>query len=209
MTQLRLESEESAAKVEELQAKVKALEQENLQKEQEIISLTHKNSVLESEVEKYETQVKDLKSAASEGAQHGTQNETLTRRLQLLEEEAEQADKTLREANEKYAASCLPLFGVMTNANLIYLTIGCDRPTSRPDTSSGKSRLSSRSAISGSPSTRRWPRSTPPSRRSWRTSKTRLATSKRRSSSLLLLGTGQVSSVASFLHKHARAVVLG
>lgn len=101
MNQLRLEAEESSGKVEELQGKVKTLEQENLQKEQEIISLTHKNSVLETEVDKFETQVKDLKATATEGQQHGTQNETLTRRLQLLEEEAEEADKTLREANEK------------------------------------------------------------------------------------------------------------
>lgn len=102
MNQLRLEADEASAKVEELQSKIKVLEQENLQKEQEITSLSHKNSVLESEVEKLETQVKEFKSAAEDGAQQGTQNETLTRRLQLLEEEAEEADKTLRETNEKY-----------------------------------------------------------------------------------------------------------
>lgn len=102
MNQLRLESDENAAKVEELQQKVKALEQENLAKEQEITSLSHKNGLLESEVDKLDTSVKDLKKTSEEGQQHGTQNETLQRRLQLLEEEAEEADKTLREANEKY-----------------------------------------------------------------------------------------------------------
>lgn len=55
---------------------------------------------------------------------------------------------------------------------------GCGRPTSRLDTSSGKSRPSSRSATSGRPSTRTWPRSTPPCRRSWTTSRTRSAPSK-------------------------------
>lgn len=102
MNALRIEADESSAKVEELQSKVKALEQENLQKEQEITSLQHKNSVLESEVEKLEGSHKDLKAAADESAQHGTQNETLQRRLQLLEEEAEENDKNLRETNEKY-----------------------------------------------------------------------------------------------------------
>lgn len=102
MNSLRLEADEAAAKVQELQAKVKALEQENLAKEQEITSLQHKNNLLEGEVEKLETATKDFKKAADEGQQHGTQNETLQRRLQLLEEEAEDADKTLREANEKY-----------------------------------------------------------------------------------------------------------
>src|SRR6187399_625892 len=101
MNSLRLEADEATAKVEELQAKVKALEQENLSKEQEITSLSHKNGLLEGEVDKLETQVRDLKKNADEGQHHGTQNETLTRRLQLLEEQAEQADKTLRETNEK------------------------------------------------------------------------------------------------------------
>lgn len=102
MNQLRLEADESAAKVEELQTKNKALEQENLSKEQEITSLQHKNGLLEAEVEKLETAIKDFKKAAEDGTQHSTTNEALTRRLQLLEEEAEEADKTLREANEKY-----------------------------------------------------------------------------------------------------------
>ena len=105
MNQLRLEAEESSGKVEELQAKVKTLEQENLSKEQEITSLQHKNGVLEAEVEKLEESRKSFKDQADLGTQHGTQNETLTRRLQLLEEEAEEADKTLRETNEKYVAA--------------------------------------------------------------------------------------------------------
>ncbi len=101
MNQLRLEADEASSKVEELQAKVKVLEQENLAEEQEISSLTHKNSLLETDVEKLEAQVKDLKKSADDGQVHGTQNETLQRRPQLLEEEAEEADKTLRETNEK------------------------------------------------------------------------------------------------------------
>ena len=54
MAALRIEADESAAKVEEMSAKIKTLEQENLQKEQEITSLQHKNSMLEGEVEKLE-----------------------------------------------------------------------------------------------------------------------------------------------------------
>jgi len=102
MNALRIESEESAAKNEELQSKVKSLEQENLSKEQEITSLQHKNSMLEQEVEKLEGMHKDAKAAADESAQHGTQNEGLQRRVQLLEEEAEENDRVLRETNEKY-----------------------------------------------------------------------------------------------------------
>lgn len=101
MNSLRIEADEATAKVEELQKQVKALEQENLQKEQDITSLQHKNGLLEAEIEKLETAVRDHKALAEEGTQQGTQNETLQRRLQLLEEEAEEADKNLRETNDK------------------------------------------------------------------------------------------------------------
>lgn len=56
----------------------------------------------EGEVEKMETSLKDAKDAANQSAQHDTQNEALQRRLQILEEEAEEADRNLRETNEKY-----------------------------------------------------------------------------------------------------------
>ena len=101
MNSLRVEADESAAKVEELQKSVKTLEQENLQKEHEITSLQHKNTQLESEVEAQEIKIKELKSAADDGSGHLTQNEALQRRLQLLEDEAEEADKNLRETNDK------------------------------------------------------------------------------------------------------------
>lgn len=103
MATLRLEADENAAKVEELKAKIKTLEQDNLSKEQEITSLTHKNTVLEKEVEKLESGIKDAKVIADESLQNGTQNEALQRKLQMLEEEAEESDRNLRETNDKYA----------------------------------------------------------------------------------------------------------
>lgn len=102
MNTLRLEAEDAQEKLEEYKAKVKTLEQENLAKEQEITSLNHRNQLLEGEVEKMETSLKDAKDAANQSAQHDTQNEALQRRLQILEEEAEEADRNLRETNEKY-----------------------------------------------------------------------------------------------------------
>ncbi len=155
MNALRLEADENQAKAEELQTKVKTLEQENLQKEQEITSLTHRNQLLEAEVEKLETGIKEAKSAAGESAQHGQQNESLTRRLQLLEEEAEAADKTLRETNEK----CIYLFH-QPGLPLTLLPTDFARQTSRPVTTNVKFRPWSKHEISGRPSTKRWPRST-------------------------------------------------
>ena len=71
-------------------------------KEQEIRSLTHKNQLLESDVEKLEGNIGKLKGEVSDLGQHGTQNEALQRRLQILEEEAEESDRNVRELNEKY-----------------------------------------------------------------------------------------------------------
>lgn len=101
MSALRLEQEEAQVKVDELQTRVKTLEQENLAKEQEITSLSHRNQLLEAEVEKLETGIKEAKDIAERSHHEGTQNEALQRRLQLLEEEAEESDKNIRETNEK------------------------------------------------------------------------------------------------------------
>lgn len=169
MNALRLEADEAHAEVEELKGKIKALEQENLAKEQEITSLTHRNQVLEAEVEKLEAQLKELKERADASAQHDTQNEALQRRVQLLEEEAEEADKNLREVNEKY------VFGIEAGGRDRQLTtrviVDFARPTSRPATTNARCRRSRRLVISGRPNTRIWQRSMPSCRRnctSWR-----------------------------------------
>ena len=208
MNQLRLDADTANQKVEELQEKIKALEQENLSKEQEITSLQHKNGVLEGQVDKLEGDVDKHKKLADEGSGSITQNEALQRRLQLLEEEAEEADKTLRETNEKFvhlhlsphtaspsrsphvtlqfidaiiphsAQASRKYFALLTTHALLDF----DRPMSRPDTSSGRCRLSRTSVTSGRPSTRRCRRSTPTPRRRSRSSSGRSVPSDRASS---------------------------
>ena len=96
-----MEADSAQTKVEELTARVKTLEQESLAKEQEITSLSHRNQLLEAEVEKLENGIKDAKIIADESRHNGSQNERLQGRLQLLEDEAEETDKKLRESNEK------------------------------------------------------------------------------------------------------------
>jgi tropomyosin len=113
METLRLEAEDAHTKVEELAHRVKVLEQENLSKEQEISSLTHRNSLLDAEVEKLEKALADAKTAADTGTVNSTELESMSRKLQLLEEEAEEADKNLRETNEKYVPFLLfPIFNM-------------------------------------------------------------------------------------------------
>lgn len=202
MAALRIEADESATKAEELTTKVKALEQENLQKEQEITSLQHKNSMLEQEVEKLEKLHGDAKAAADDSAQHGTQNEALTRKLQLLEEEAEENDKQLRETNEKYVSLTQPPPNTITPVWIdewrcdrirspIFVAypsgfgnerLTCEidfaKPMSRPVTMSVKSKPSKPHATSGRASTKRWLRNTPIPRRSLMTLSLRLVTFK-------------------------------
>jgi len=101
MDALRTELDEAKEKAAELNEKVKVLQQENLAKEQEIRSLSHRNQLLEEEIEKMGGSLKEAKDAAKVNAQNDTQNEALQRRLQLLEEEAEEADKTMRETVDK------------------------------------------------------------------------------------------------------------
>ena len=183
MNVLRQESEESAAKVEELQGKVKTLEQENLQKEQEITSLQHNKTVLETEVEKLEGLHSKAKGEVAESAQHGTQNESLQRKVQLLEDEAEANDKTLRETNEKYARS--HTFQVLRLQSTDTPPPDSAKLMSKPGTTSAKCKPSRPSATSGSRSTRRWRRSTGTRRRSSTTSWRRLVTSKTHSTAMI------------------------
>lgn len=173
MNSLRVQQEETQAKYEEHQGKVKTLEQENLAKEQEITSLSHKNQLLEIEVEKLEAALKEAKAAAEESGQHGTQNESLQRRLQLLEEEAEESDKNIRETNEKYDKVYALLVVGNNKANALFLA-DYVKPTSRPATTNAKSKLSRQAVISGRRSMKRWHRNTTMSRRNWRTSSLKL-----------------------------------
>ena len=159
MESLRIEAETSQAQTEDLKAKVKVLEQENLAKEQEITSLTHKNQLLEAEVEKLETGIKEAKVAAEESNQHGTQNESLQRRLQLLEDEAEESDKNIRETNEKYDGHpkhCRGFADVVSD----YV-----KRTSKPAITSARYRRWKARATNGKRSTRRWRKNTIQSRR--------------------------------------------
>jgi len=115
MNTLRLEAEAYQEKNAELASKIKALEQENLQKEQEITSLSHRNQLLEDNNEKLEVQVKELKASADSGATSSQELESLKRKVQLLEDEAEESDKCMRAANEKYVLPYLTKRGIFLN----------------------------------------------------------------------------------------------
>ncbi len=99
---LRAEADNAVGRAEEAEAKNKKYEQTLLEKDQEITSLQHKISVLDSDLEKAEQKLADLKSAQEDGEQSRTANEGLQRKIQLLEEELDAADKNLKDAMDKY-----------------------------------------------------------------------------------------------------------
>ena len=97
-------------RAEEAEGKNKKYEQLLLEKEQEITSLQHKLSVMDGDLEKAETKLSDLKSAQQDGEASRTTNEGLLRKVQLLEEELDAAEKNVKETVEKCVAtpvSCL------------------------------------------------------------------------------------------------------
>ena len=154
--------EETSAKNEELQAEVKNLKQESISKEQEIKSLTHRNGLLEAEVEKLEAGIKEAKEIAGQSRDHSTQNESLQRRLQLLEDEAEEADRNMRETNDKYGSNIqchvISLAAWHYQSGEIQLTVstaGYVKPTSRLAIMSARCKLLRLLATNGKRNMRR------------------------------------------------------
>jgi len=181
MIALRAEVDDVQAKNDELQAKIKVLEQENLQKEQEITSLNHQKNLLEQDVEKLETRLKEEKEAHVIGSNNSQELQNLQRKVQLLEEEAEEAEKNLRETNEKYVISIVletifpPLPSLQRSAMHLYplnnFPLDCVSPMSRPSTTSVKSLPLKPRGMLSKRSTRMLSKRKRRPRTSWRTSR--------------------------------------
>lgn len=102
MNALRTEADNAVLRAEEAEAKNKKYEQSLLEKDQEITSLQHRLGVLDAEQEKLETNLAELKKASVEGESSKTSAEGLVRKVQLLEEELDAAEKNVKETAEKY-----------------------------------------------------------------------------------------------------------
>jgi tropomyosin, fungi type len=77
------------------------LELTNTSKDQEITSLTHRNELLEKKLEEYEEKLEKFKGLESDESGARGEKESMERKIALLEEEAEQNDKNLKETTEK------------------------------------------------------------------------------------------------------------
>ena len=75
---------------------------EILHKDQEIQSLQHKLGLLEGEVEKAESRLSEAKLASADGESSKSTAENMSRKVQLLEDELDTAEKNVKETMEKY-----------------------------------------------------------------------------------------------------------
>lgn len=115
-------------------------------KEQEIASLQHKLSVIETDLENAESKLSEAKVGKEEGESHKSNVDILQRRIDMLEEQLDASDKNLKDTTEQ----CV----FMTNA------IDSGRWMCVQSNWSARSRVPSRSATSGNRSMRRPTRST-------------------------------------------------
>ncbi len=105
LANLRAEADASAERADATEAKNKKYEQDLLQKDQEITSLNHRIGVLDAELEKTETRLAETKVAAADGEHSKSTNDGLIRKIQLLEEELDAAEKNVKETVEKWVLS--------------------------------------------------------------------------------------------------------
>ena len=105
---LRVEADAATERAETAEAKIKELEHRLLEKEQEIASLNHRLGVMETDLDKSEDKVRLYTIQKEEGEQSKSTAESLARKIQLLEEELDTAEKNVKETTEKYVLlACL------------------------------------------------------------------------------------------------------
>lgn len=106
LNNLRAEAEAAVERAEAAEAKNKQLELTLLQRDQDITSLNHRLALSDEQLEKAEGKLADAKHAHEEGDTAKSTAENLTRKIQILEEELDNAEKNLKETVEKYVVPC-------------------------------------------------------------------------------------------------------
>jgi tropomyosin len=108
MNQLRQECDAAITRAEEAEAKNKKLEQTLLEKDHEITSLQVKLEHLDTDLQKAEAMITESKADREAGETSKMTNEGLVRKIQLLEEELDAAEKNVKETVEKCVCALHP-----------------------------------------------------------------------------------------------------
>ena len=102
MASLRAEQEKTQDLNEQLHNKIKGLEDTIIKQEHEMSSLSAAKARLEGELEKLNGPVEEAKATANECTELREKNEELQRKLQKMEEEADESDNQNKILKAKY-----------------------------------------------------------------------------------------------------------
>ena len=120
---MRADADKAILRAEKAEDMNKQMTNEITGKDHIIASLTHKLDLAQVELEKCEAELKKLKQDSLDDEQSKTAKDGLAKKVELLEEELDKAEKNHKETVEKCAAVYLILFmQIMTRFG-----IGCDR----------------------------------------------------------------------------------
>jgi hypothetical protein len=122
-----------------------------LEKDQELTSSNHKLSVIEADLGKAEEKLTDAKHARDENESSKTTNEGLSRKIQLLEEELDNAEKNLKDTVERWA------YFQRDQSHVSNRGAGYDKLISRLSTLNVKFSVWNKNATSGKRNTRYGP----------------------------------------------------
>lgn len=129
MNTLRAEAETAHETNDKLQERIKELEASDLTKSQELESLQRTRDYHEDEIEKLSEALKRSKEELEPANAIANHNEHLQRRIQSLEDEAEETDKSLREINSKCVITVLATISGFLS--LSFLVSFADRQTTK------------------------------------------------------------------------------
>ncbi len=102
---LRVEADAAVERAEKAEAENKKLQQLLLEREQDIKSLTHQLDTAQADADKLEAKLAESKIAQQEGEYTKNTSEGLVRKVQLLEEELDTAEKNLKETTERLVST--------------------------------------------------------------------------------------------------------
>lgn len=98
---IRAEADAANEKAENYYKTIKELENQLLTKEQDIVSLTHRNGQLENELERAQEKIAQLKVIEEDEDGLKKVNDAAQRKIALLEQELESSENLYREATQK------------------------------------------------------------------------------------------------------------
>lgn len=103
MNAMRAEADTAILRAEKAEGTIKTLEEDSLAKEHTILSLNRRLELANQDLEKSEAELAKRKQDSLEEEQSNATKDSLSKKVQLLEDELDAAEKNLKETVEKCA----------------------------------------------------------------------------------------------------------